>query len=1174
MPLTNHQELAAESRGGARLVSAAAGSGKTKVLVERLMRYVDRGADIDQFLVITYTRAAAAELRSRILSALGERIAADPMNRRLRRQTELCCRASIGTIDSICGRFLRENTHLAGISPDYRVIEPDRSDEICARVLDKLLEELYETIEEDAGVRALVDSFGSGDNDDKLSTLVLRLYKSLQSHADPDAWLAEQRERLTDAWNDAGDTPWGQYLLSRTRSQAQYWAERIEELRLRLDEPDRDAKIKKAYTNNLDFAGDAARDMARAAALGWDKARLACPGPFPRRGIYKGDDPLAQRIIAVWTGFKDTAAKWQELFANDSDALLRDLAVNTPAVDALLALTQKLGAAFAAEKKRQGVCDFSDQEHLVLKLLTDSSNGLAAALSSRYTEVLVDEYQDVNACQDALFRLLSDNGRKLFMVGDVKQSIYRFRLADPTIFLQKYAAYPMRGTQAPGEPRKLLLSKNFRSRAEILEAANDVFSLVMKKEAGELDYTQAEALVPGASFPEEGSPKVELHCLDLTAADDDTGDKTGAEAEFVAARIAELLNGGTFVTENGALRPARASDIVILMRSPGMTAGVYQAALQKRGIACDAGAGGDLLQTAEVEILLQLLQIIDNPRRDIPLAAAMASPVFGFAPEELARIRAVDKSADLYTCICAQPEPTDRLQRFTAWLTAMRRQSRLVDVPELLQTVIRTSGLEDVFAALPDAERRQADLAAFSAFVTQSAQTDVHSLSELVQLCGQLLERGASLPAQQTPARQDAVRIMSIHKSKGLEFPIVILADLARKFNLQDSQSAVLTDEELLLGGNVVDLASRSFYPGLARMAIMRRKTSQTVSEELRVLYVAMTRAKERLIMTSCAARYESRLQKLRLLLSDPLQPCVSAAARRPDDWILMAALCRTESGALFAASGPCDCSRVRALPWRVTLQQTAPADPAARGTSPEQPAQIPPLDRAQVEQSASFHYAHEAATRLPSKLTATQLKGRFLDAEAAEQAPAEPQRRPWRTPQFLQDRPLTGREKGSATHLFMQFVRYEACADEPGVRAELQRLQVQKFLTPRQAEAVDVQKILRLFSSPLGKTLLSAKTLRREFKFSILTDAEAYSPEAAGEQVMLQGVVDCFWQEPDGIVILDFKTDYIDGDLQQKAERYAPQLHAYAAALSRIFQTPVKKTILYFFSANQPIEI
>ena len=287
------------------------------------------------------------------------------MNRRLRRQTELCCRASIGTIDSICGRFLRENTHLAGISPDYRVIEPDRSDEICARVLDKLLEELYETIEEDAGVRALVDSFGSGDNDDKLSALVLRLYKSLQSHADPDAWLAEQRERLTDAWNDVGDTPWGQYLLparaprrstgrSGSRSSASGWTSRI------------GTRRSKRHTPIILISPVTPRGTWRAPpALGWDKARLACPGPFPRRGIYKGDDPLAQRIIAVWTGFKDTAAKWQELFANDSDALLRDLAVNTPAVDALLALTQssarpspprKNGRAYATSPTRSIWC--------------------------------------------------------------------------------------------------------------------------------------------------------------------------------------------------------------------------------------------------------------------------------------------------------------------------------------------------------------------------------------------------------------------------------------------------------------------------------------------------------------------------------------------------------------------------------------------------------------------------------------------------------------------------------------------------------------------------------------------------------------------------------------------------------------------------------------------------
>ena len=607
-----------------------------------------------------------------------------------------------------------------------------------------------------------------------------------------------------------------------------------------------------------------------------------------------------------------------------------------------------------------------------------------------------------------------------------------------------------------------------------------------------------------------------------------------------------------------------------------MIAGVYQAALQKRGIACDVGAGGDLMQTAEIEILFQLLQIIDNPHRDIPLAAAMASPVFAFSPEELALLRAQEQHADLYDCLCACREPDEKLRAFLSWLSRMRAESRRTPLPEFLNAVVQSSGLETVFSALPDGERRRGNLAAFASFVTAGTQAELRSLSDLVQLLWQIQQRGAGLPTQDAPARSDAVRIMTIHKSKGLEFPIVILADLARKMNMQDNASAVLTDEELLLGGNVVDLASRSYYHGLARRAIIDRKTAQTVSEEMRVLYVAMTRAKEQLIMTSCSAHYGSRLKKLLLRLSDPLGPWVSAAVRQPDEWILLAALCRTESGALFAECGPCVYSRVHQYPWLVTLQNVSPAAPAARGTETEETHAVRPLDRGQVLESVAFRYAHEAATRLPAKLTATQLKGRGLDLEAAEEAPAqpEPSRKPWRTPQFLQDRPLTGREKGSATHLFMQFVRYESCTTREGIRQELVRMQAEKFLTPRQAEAVDAEKILALFSSELGNRILHADSLRREFKFSILADAAAYDPAAVGEQVMLQGVVDCFWQEPDGIVILDFKTDYIHGDLQQKAARYAPQLRAYAQALSRIYQCPVKKTVLYFFSAGREVEI
>ena len=556
------------------------------------------------------------------------------------------------------------------------------------------------------------------------------------------------------------------------------------------------------------------------------------------------DAENAEQVKTLRDEAKQLLKTVQSYFYAPSERVVDDLRRTLPALRGLLTLLRRFDERFTQEKRRRHLLDFSDLEHCMIGLLTKKGSGrpteAAKSLAQSYREILIDEYQDSNAVQERIFQAVSRDGKNLFMVGDVKQSIYRFRLADPTIFLSKYDAYPPLGTQAPGEPRKLLLSQNFRSRAEILEAANDVFSLVMKKEAGELDYTQDEALVPGAQFPDSPGPKVELHCLNYLASEEESGDKTGAEAEFVAARIERLLREAS-VTENGALRPAKPSDIVILMRSPGMIAGVYQAALQRRGIACDVGGDGDLMQTAEIEILFQLLQIIDNPHRDIPLAAAMASPVFGFTPEELALLRAQAQKADLYDCLCACREPSEKLCAFLSWLSRMREESRRMPLPELLNTVVQSSGLEMVFAALPDGERRRGSLAAFASFVTAGAQTELRSLSELVQLLLQMQQRGARLPAQDAPARSDAVRIMSIHKSKGLEFPIVILADLARKMNMQDNAAAVLTDEELLIGGNVVDLASRSYYHGLARRAIIDRKTAQTVSEELRVLYVAMT---------------------------------------------------------------------------------------------------------------------------------------------------------------------------------------------------------------------------------------------------------------------------------------------------------------------------------------------
>ena len=1174
---TPQQRAAAEDRGGALLVAAAAGSGKTKVLVDRLMGYLTDPtdpADLDEFLIITYTRAAASELRGKIAARIADALAAAPNDRHLQRQLTRVYLAQISTVHSFCQAVLRQYAAEADLPADFRVADEQQAAALRAQALRDVLSELYAQLGSEPDFAAMIDTLGYGRDDRRLLELAERSYDVMRCKVDPEAWMAEcLRAYALPEGIAAEQTLWGAYYMNARR-------DALESADAMLAQAEALCRADTAMEPKCLPLLQKNREIIRTllTETTWDGC---VETGLPSFGVMRmpKEAENAEQVKTLRDEAKQQLKTVQSYFYAPSARVVDDLRKTVPALRGLLTLLRRFDERFTQEKRRRHLLDFSDLEHCMIGLLTKKGSGqptgAAKSLAQSYREILIDEYQDSNAVQERMFQAVSRGGKNLFMVGDVKQSIYRFRLADPSIFLSKYDAYPPLGEQAPGEPRKLLLSQNFRSRPEILEAANDVFSLVMKKEAGELDYTQDEALVPGAQFPASPGPKVELHCLNYLVSDDERGDKTGAEAEFVAARVERLLQEAT-VTENGALRPARPSDIVILMRSPGMIAGVYQAALQKRGIACDVGADGDLMQTAEVEILFQLLQIIDNPHRDIPLAAAMASPVFGFTPEELALLRAQAQKADLYDCLQACPEPSEKLRTFLSWLSRMRGESRRTPLPEFLNTVVQSSGLETVFAALPDGERRRGSLAAFASFVTVQAQTELRSLSELVQLLTQLQQRGAKLPAQDAPVRSDAVRIMTIHKSKGLEFPIVILADLARKMNLQDNAAAVLTDEALLIGGNVVDLASRSYYHGLARRAIIDRKTAQTVSEEMRVLYVAMTRAKEQLIMTSCAAHYDARLKKLLPRLSDPLGPWVSAAVRQPDEWILLAALCRTESGALFAACGPCAYSRVHRYPWLVTLQDVSPAAPAARGAEAEAPRETQPLDRGQVLESVGFRYAYEAATKLPSKLTATQLKGRGLDLEAAEETPAQPEpaRRPWRTPQFLQDRPLTGREKGSATHLFMQFVRYEACMTREGIRQELARLQIEKFLTPRQAEVVDKEKILALFSSELGKRILNAKALRREFKFSILTDAAAYDPAAAGEQIMLQGVVDCFWQEPEGIVILDFKTDYIDGDLNQKAARYAPQLRAYAQALSRIYDRPVKTTILYFFSASRPVEI
>ena len=643
---TPEQEAVVKNRGGALLVSAAAGSGKTRVLVERLLdRILNEGKNIDQFLIITFTRAAAEELRARIAGELAEALRAQPDNTHLRRQTVLVYKAQISTIHAFCTVLLRQWGHLLDLPADFALCEDEDSAVLMKRTLDRVLEARYEEVDPEGTFAALLDVLTAGRDDSRLMDIVLDVFGKIQSDADPLCWLEEQRKTLDlSGVTDVGQTPWGALLLEDAAQTAAYWAGQMEKA---LDLARRDEALERAYGDSLSVTASCLRSLADAAGESWDAAS-GLSVEFPKfkgaRGVQ--DHEAQEQIKAIRTRCKKAVESLTASLSGTSSDLLSDLALVAPAMEGLIDLVEDFSAAYAQEKSKRSLLDFSDLEHYAVKLLVapdGTPTEVARQWGSQYAEIMVDEYQDTNQVQNAIFNALSDQGRNLFMVGDVKQSIYRFRLADPTIFLEKYRSYAPWTCAEEGEPRTITMSKNFRSRPQVLEAANDLFRAIMSRRLGEMEYTEAEALYPGGTFPAGEGYETELHVLDFSddpALTEDKENKNFLEARFTARRIAALLEAGFPVADGqGGTRPLKPEDIAILLRSPGPVRSYYTLALEEQGIAWSAEEGSDFFETTEISSALSWLQIIDNPRQDIPLLAALRSPVWGFDGDKLAEIR-------------------------------------------------------------------------------------------------------------------------------------------------------------------------------------------------------------------------------------------------------------------------------------------------------------------------------------------------------------------------------------------------------------------------------------------------------------------------------------------------------------------------------------------------------
>ena len=1183
LTLTPQQQAVVENRGGSLLVSAAAGSGKTKVLVERLFHYITKDhCNVDDFLIITYTKAAAAELRSKIAAELSKRLSESPNDRKLKGQLMRVYQADIKTVDAFCTALLRENTHLLAeedapyaLTPDFRILDEGDAQLIRQRVLSRVLEDFYEHL--DPGKEQLAETLGAGRDDYALAELVLELYQKIQSHAYPSEWIQENQKIWENLETEFDKTTYAQELLAVIHRKANHWDCILQQGIVRTEE---DSVLETGYGEKFRVAREGILHLSRTDR--WEDARKAIELiEFPRLNTPRGrkDDPDVMALKQIWDSCNADVKKLEEILAVSGEEAMEDLRTMAPAMLALLELTNDFSSAYQMEKLRMNAADFSDQEHLALRLLVEQNGDpteLGHQVASRYVEVLVDEYQDTNEVQNAIFRAVSRDGNNIFTVGDVKQSIYRFRLADPTIFLGKYHQFKPYENAAAGEERKITLSKNFRSRREILDAANFVFENILSKEMGDMVYGEEEALHFGAEYyPERMDCDTEFHLIcaqQKSAKHPEPVKKLTAEARFVAKRIQQLLDEGYPVTESdGTFRPCRPEDIVILMRSPGSRSAAFAEALKALEIPCSFEESGDFFHSMEISVTLALLEILDNPRQDVPLISVLRSPIFGFTADRLAEIRGKSFDGDFFDAVKA--DGGEDCRSFLEILDSMRTAARDMGIHRLLWHIYNRLNLLGIFGAMDDGATRRENLIALSQHAEKYEGGGYRGLFDFVTHLRRLLEQDQA-PVTRGASTVNGVQLMSIHKSKGLEFPIVILADLDHGFSRQDFDTAVLVHPKLGLGPRCIDLKRKIRYPTLARLAIEEKLRRENLAEEQRILYVAMTRPKEKLILVDSMYYVEGRLQKLAAVAACPALPETVAAGRNFGDWILVPLLCRIEAASLRKlAEMDVECLYAgKTKGWQVFIHDS---ETYRQRPMPKH------WDTNQTQEESGFKpeilgfvYPYQAAVMQPAKMTATQLKGRKLDEEIAENTPGKPVSYSLQHPRFWQQRHgLTPAEKGTAIHLAMQDLDF----NRMDIHAQIQEMFDQKKLTREQAEAVDIPMLERFVSSPLAEEVRNAKQHWREFPFMCLVEPPGGEPDHfSGEKVLLQGVVDCFFETEEGLTIIDFKTDRVntEEELRARAKLYQPQLEAYSTALEQVFEKKVVRRVLYFLRSGQTVEV
>ncbi len=1181
MQRTQAQQAVIDNRGGTLLVAAAAGSGKTSVLVDRLIDRIDKdGLSIDQFLIITFTKAAAEELRLRIGRTLAERLQNDPENRHLQRQGILLYRTQISTIHAFCSSLLREWGHSLSLPVDFVLCEESQAVVLMEEALRDCIEARYEQMDTEGDFAQLLDVLSAGRDDQRLLDIVMDVYAKVQSHPDPLAWLQTQKDTLAlTGITDVAKTPWGKLLFAHVKRELAYWQREMQDSCEAVQE---DEQLQ-VYGASFEGTYNALVDASLCTT--WDEMQSAFPIPFPRLKIVRNCEnvDLQTQVKRVRDRCKEAMEDLGKFFWGTSEVLLADMQALLPAMYALLDLVEDFAETYEAVKQRKHLLDFADLEHKALSLLVDSAGQpteIARQTGKRFAEIMVDEYQDTNKVQNDIFSALSQDAENLFFVGDIKQSIYRFRLADPSIFLGKYQYFMPYERAIAGESRKILLSQNFRSRPEVLDAVNFLFYQIMSEDMGEMAYTEQEALYAGGTFPEGAGYETEFHVLYLDPEQDKRGkvSHTAMEARFVAKRIADMLREGFLVSDGqGGTRPVQAEDIVILLRSPSRVLPTYVKALQSLNIPCHSSVEDDFFQSTEIAVLLSYLQIIDNPRQDVPLLAVLHSPLYAFDGEDLANLRLAG-GGDIYDALCAAAQKGDsRCVHFLEQLEQLRFEAVDLSCHALLWKLFDLTDALEVFAQMPAGELRQAHLLTLYDLACRFERAGYRGLFRFLFYLAQEQEKDRGLLGAGVQ-EQAGVQVLSIHKSKGLEFPVVFLCGLSKRFNLQDMKKPMLFHPAYGLGAEGRDNERDIRYPTLPRVAIAHQLKRELFAEEMRLLYVAMTRAKEKLMLVHTLQHSENELKQLASSLASPLAPSILARCGSVGQWILFSAMLRPEGKVLRDVaqmdSDPAKKHLGRA--WQIVYHTGTLAEgkPLAEKRTEAQLGTAP-LHETALAERLCWVYPHAGLSRVQAKLTATDLIQRETFAQTEGEIPLGEL---FRTPRFAtEEQGLTPAQRGTALHTALQHLDFSQSKTLAQIEAQIARLQEKHYLTAQEAQSISSWKLLQFCQSDLGQRLQEAERVHREFPFSMLLPAEDYHAELAetGEQVLFQGVIDCWFAEADGITLIDFKSNFVTQENAEKtAEGYRPQINAYAKVLERLTGQPVLRQIVWFLGAEYGVDM